>query len=157
MRTILIPILSAIFCLTTLLSTKKISAQTKVNNCFEDLHHHSYSTKFDFCHQNSHSLTSQKWRKLVKKYYRTRYRTQFKENNGFLSLKEVNDILGFSGSRSKVTKENHQYLSWQDSEDPKKRIEAVFVYSRLVGLRSRGFDRPYARQFRTQIPIFGDR
>ena len=177
MRTILLPILSIIFSLTTLLSIERVSAfpkcaymqlkplsctsqrakiasQIEINHCRQQ---DNYSTKLNVCHKNSHSLTPQKWRRLLKKYYRTRYRTQFKENNDFLSLKEVNNLLGFSGTRNKVTKENsHQYLFWQDPENPRKRIEAVFIYNRLVGLRSRGFDRAYARQLKTQTSTPGD-
>ena len=93
----------------------------------------------------------------MKKYYRTRYRNKFQEDNSFLSLKEVNRLLGFSGNRNKIKKGgSHQYLSWQDKEDPNKKIEAVFVYYHLVGLRSKGFDRSELHKLKTPTSYIGD-
>ena len=139
MRKILLPILSTIFSLTTLLAVEKASAQTKIDTC------HNLSncpTKLNLYDDNTISLSQERWHKLMKKYYETRYRTKFKENNSFLSLNEVNKLIGFSGKRSKIKKgSSHQYLSWQDPQDPRKKIEGVFIYHHLVGLRSKGFDR----------------
>ena len=161
MKIILVPILSAIFSLTTLLpasqavaqSQNQVTLQPKIDHCGD---RHDYAPEFN-CDRNASSLTSQKWRRLLKKYYRTRYRTQFKANNSFLSLKEVNNLLGFLGTRKKVTKENsHQYVSWEDPEDSSKKIEAVFIYNRLVGLRSIGFDRSSAQQLKVQPSMMSD-
>ena len=153
MKTILFPILPTILSLTTLLPIQKVSASPKC------IFHQSYyhSSELNICQQQSHSLTSQKWRRLLKRYYRTRYRTQFKANNSFLSLKEVSNLLGFVGTRDRVTKENyHQYISWEDPEDSSKKIEAVFIYNRLVGLRSKGFDRSYAQQLKIRPSMMND-
>ena len=148
MRKILLPILSTIFSLTTLLTPEIVLAQSKMNNCQSS---NDRSTEIGICQVNTNILTPQKWRRLVKKYYRTRYRTKFKENNDFLSVGEVNNVLGFSGTRNKIKKgSHHQYLSWKDGKDPHKIIEAVFVYHQLVGLRSRGFNRSYDQQHKTQ-------
>ena len=153
MKTILLPILPTILGLTTLLSVQTVLASPTCTLPQS----HDRSSESNTCQQNSHSLTSQKWRKLLKRYYRTRYRTQFKTNNSFLSLKEVNNLLGFLGTRKKVTKENsHQYIFWEDPEDSSKKIEAVFIYNRLVGLRSIGFDRSYAQQLKVQPSMMSD-
>ena len=149
MKKTLLPILSTIFSLTSLLIADKTFAQTQSDRC-HDLQ--DYYSKLAVCPHNDRILTQEKWRKLVKQYYLTRYRTKFEPNNDFLSIKEVNDLLGFAGNRSKVRKRSsHQYLTWKDEQDPSKKIEAVFIYHHLVGLRSRGFDRNYLRQLKTQI------
>ena len=136
---ILLPILSTIFRLTTLLTVESVSAQTMTNDCHNL---NNYSTELSTCDGDSSTLTPQKWQRLAQKYYRTRYRKNFQSNNSFLSLKEVNNLLGFPGKRNKVKKgSHHQYLTWKDPANPHKKIEAVFIYDRLVGLRSRGFDR----------------
>lgn len=149
MKKTLLPILSTIFSLTSLLIADKTLAQTQSDrHCALQ----NPSPKLAVCDDSGNILTPQKWRKLVKQYYLTRYRTKFEPNNDFLSIKEVTDLLGFAGNRSKVKKSSsHQYLTWKDEEDPSKKIEAVFIYHHLVGLRSRGFDRDYLQRLKTQI------
>ena len=138
MRTILFPILSTILSLTTLLAVDRVSAQTPTTHC--QTLANNYDAKSNICQSNSHTLTEESWHRLMAKYYRTRQRTQFQVDNDLLSLQEVNSLLGFSGTRNNIEKgSSHQYLSWQDTQNPHKKIEAVFVYHRLVGLRSKGF------------------
>ncbi|MGD1922097.1 MAG: hypothetical protein ACFCAD_26300 [Pleurocapsa sp.] len=141
--------------MTTLFTVERVSAQTELNSCHNL---NDYSTEVNSCQSNTSKLSQQKWRILMKKYYRTRYRNKFQEDNSFLSLKEVNRLLGFSGKRNKIKKGgSHQYLSWQDKEDPNKKIEAVFVYYHLVGLRSKGFDRSELHKLKTPTSYIGDR
>lgn len=149
MREVLLPILSIIFSLTTVFTVEQVSAQTKINSCHNL---HNCSEKSDLNQSNSISLSQEKWQTLMKKYYQTRYRTSFKENNSFLSLNEVNNLLGFSGKRNNIHKKSyHQYLSWQDPQNPRKKIEGVFIYQHLVGLRSRGFDPSALRQIKVEV------
>ena len=149
MRKIFFPILLTFLNLTTLIAAKKAYGQTEIMSCDRnpELNH-----KPHLCQRDRKLLTKQKWRELFKRYYRSRYRKQFKDNNNFLSLQEVNQLLGFTGQRNKINKNSpQQYWFWQDRENPQKKIEAIFVYHQLVGLRSKGFDRQDLQQLKTQI------
>lgn len=149
MRKIFFTILLAFFSLTTPILGQPASSQTVINSCDRSL---ESNYKLNLCQSDQSKLTKQKWRKLFQRYYRSRYRTKFAANSSFLSLKEVNNLLGFSGKRNKIHQHSpHQYWSWQDKENPQRKIEAVFVYHQLVGLRSKGFDRQDLQQLKTQM------
>ena len=149
MRKIFFPILLTFFSLTTLVTAKKASSQTAIDNCDRTL---ESNYKFNLCQRDRKTLTKQKWSELFKRYYRSRYRSNFTASNNFLSLKEVNQLLGFTGKRKRNDRNTpHQYWSWQDKENPDKKIEAIFVYHQLVGLRSKGFDRQDLQQLKVNI------
>ncbi len=102
------------------------------------------------------TITEQKWQTLAKRYYQSRYRIRFESDNHLLSLREVNNILGLTGRRTKISKKtntnnSHQYWYWQDPQAPHKKIQAVFVYHQLVSLRSKGFDRQKIEQLKQRI------
>ena len=97
-------------------------------------------------------LTNRQWYKLNERYYQSRYRTKFTPNNSFLSLREVKRILGNEGSRRQVNKQSlFQHWYWQDSQNPRKRIKAIFVYHQLIGLTSRGFDSQQLQLIKTKV------
>ena len=97
-------------------------------------------------------LTEEKWQAIALRYYRSRYRTQFKPDNHLLSLWEVQDLLGFRGIRTKTEKNNpYQYWSWRDRHNPSQKIEAVFVYHQLVSLKAKGFNRVNLKQLKMEI------
>ena len=97
-------------------------------------------------------LTNEQWRNLTRKYYQSRYRTKFTSDNNFLSLHDVRELLGDRGLRDRVSKSNwRQYWSWSDVNQPSKKIEGIFIYYRLISLKSRGFDRQQLEQIKLEV------
>ena len=97
-------------------------------------------------------LTNEQWRNLTKKYYQSRYRTKFTSDNNFLSLQDVRELLGDRGLRDRVSKSNwRQYWSWSDVNQPGKKIEGIFIYYRLISLKSSGFDRQQLEQIKLEV------
>ena len=151
MKKILFPILATILSLTSLATVDRVTAQPIRDSSDRDNLKRSLLLQ-----SNANVLTEQKWQTLAKRYYQSRYRVRFEPNNHFLSLKEVNNLLGLTGTRIKISKKtdnnnSHQYWHWRDPQDPRKKIQAVFVYHQLIGLRSRGFDRENIARLKQEI------
>ena len=86
-------------------------------------------------------LTEAKWQEIARRYYQSRLRSDFQDNNNLLSIWDVQEFLGFSGTKIKTAQTgNRQYWIWRDRYNPKRKIEATFNYYKLVDLQGTEFD-----------------
>ena len=90
---------------------------------------------------SSHGTISEmKWKAIARRYYQSRLRSKFSEDNNLLNLWEVQQFIGFSGKKLKVSSAgNRQYWVWRDSDNPQRKIEATFEYYQLVDLKGSDF------------------
>ena len=87
------------------------------------------------------TLNNDKWSTIAKRYYQSRYRTEFSSNNHLVDLWEAQDLLGFTGIKIKHAHDGQrQHWLWRDNQDPKKEIRATFMYYQLIDLKGTGFD-----------------
>lgn len=88
------------------------------------------------------SLTETKWQAIALRYYQSRLRDEFQTNNNLLSIWDVKEFLGFSGTKVRTSQVgNRQYWVWRDRENPQRKITAIFDYYQLVDLQGSEFDK----------------
>lgn len=87
------------------------------------------------------TLNNNKWSTIATKYYQSRYRTKFNADNHLLNLWETQELLGFTGIKTKQAHNGlRQQWLWRDSQDPHKEIRATFMYYQLIALKATGFE-----------------
>ncbi|MFW6359060.1 MAG: hypothetical protein ACOC0N_07615 [Chroococcales cyanobacterium] len=90
-------------------------------------------TQFLPLKQQTGYITREKWQRIYESIYRRNSRLGSRENR--LTLSEVQSIMGFRGQQLERSGVMEKWL-WQDFNDPRTKIEGIFVNGFLHDVRA---------------------